>query len=62
MGVIYQLRMLITVRCASISSAARPSLLFLAQGAWWDGHSRPDYFTHCMYIALLLMGSSIWLA
>ena len=29
----------ITERCELISSAARPSLLFLAQGAWWDGRS-----------------------
>ena len=34
--------MLITARCELISSAARPSLTFLAQGAWWDGRSRPD--------------------
>ena len=45
MGVTYQLRTLITVRYELISIAARPSLLFLTQGAWWDGRSRPDYMS-----------------
>ena len=34
--------LLLTVRCELIFSVARPSLLFFAQGAWWDGRSRPD--------------------